>query len=147
MHSVLTPFEAYCAMTRKISIPLRFAFFMRDKISGLFKVGAIYGFKGERPSSVPEVGSKLDFFTVEAVSDNQLVLISKDKHLAVMVSIDIILQIDGSSTKNRLRWLHITTSVKTYNWFGKIYMLPVVPAHKIIVKNMLRAVESSQNNP
>ncbi|MEG0198984.1 MAG: DUF2867 domain-containing protein, partial [Acinetobacter sp.] len=37
--------------------------------------------------------------------------------------------------KNEIK---ITTSVVTYNFFGKIYMLPVSIAHGRIIRNMLK---------
>jgi len=39
--------------------------------------------------------------------------------------------------------LSITTSVKTHNAFGRLYMLPVAPAHGVIVRSMLARVGRS----
>lgn len=46
-----------------------------------------------------------------------------------MVSID--------ATLAQPRCLHITTSVKTFNTFGRLYMLPVAPVHGLIIKLLL----------
>lgn len=140
MDPELTAFEAYCEMTKNMSTALRLAFLLRDKISRLFKVEEIYGFTGHRPSEAPHAGGKLDFFTVEALTDSQLVLTSKDKHLGVMVSLDLISRAEVAPTAKPSKWLHLTASVKTYNAFGKAYMVPVAPAHRVIVKKMLQAV-------
>lgn len=75
---------------------------------------------------VPAVGERLDFFTVETISDQQLVLTSRDTHLAVMVCMDVY----GQS-------LSVTTSVLCLNTFGRLYMLPVGMVHGLIVRKML----------
>lgn len=137
----LTAFEAYCIMTKDISLPLRGAFFVRDKISRLFSVQEIRGFSRNRTKSAPSVGGRLDFFTVERSEDHQLVLSSRDRHLAVMVSVDIVPRADCATAIGHARSMHVTTSVETYNTFGRLYMVPVAVAHRHIVRNMLRKVE------
>lgn len=134
----MTALEAYCKTTTHSSIALRLAFLVRDRISSLFGVQRIQGFKGARPRSAPGVGERLDFFTVEAIAKDQLVLTARDTHLAVMISIDIT----SSSSDPLARWCHITASVETYNAFGKFYMLPVAPAHKLIVWKMLKSLDA-----
>jgi hypothetical protein len=134
----MTAFEAYCKTTTHSSVVLRLAFLVRDRISSLFGVQRIRGFEGARPRSAPAVGERLDFFTVEAIGKDQLVLTSRDTHLAVMISIDIT----SSSADPLARWCHITASVETYNAFGKLYMLPVGPAHKLIVWKMLKSLDT-----
>jgi len=122
-------FRLYCFMTAGTPKWLKGAFTVRDKISQHFNVEKIGGFSGKTPEQAPVVGEKLDFFTVQAISDQKLVLTSRDSHLAVMVSIDLIGQ--------DVREVFITTSVKTFNTFGRLYMLPVAPAHGAIIKFML----------
>lgn len=134
----MTAFEAYCKGTRHPSIPLQLAFLVRDRISSLFGVQKIHGFSETRPDCAPGVGERLDFFTVEAVENDQLVLTSRDTHLAVMISIDIT----SSAADPVARWCHITASVETYNAFGRLYMLPVAPAHKLIVGKMLKSLDA-----
>jgi hypothetical protein len=34
--------------------------------------------------------------------------------------------------------LTVTASVLTHNWFGRFYMLPVGPAHRLIVWALMR---------
>lgn len=36
----------------------------------------------------------------------------------------------------------MTTVVHVHNWLGRLYMLPVAPLHKIIVKTMLKRAAS-----
>ena len=80
------------------------------------------------PESV-EVGQMLDFFLVEYISHDVLTLTERDRHLDVMTCI--------SSSGNELA---ITSSVTTHNTFGKIYMIPVAPAHKMIVRKNLKQI-------
>ena len=124
-----TVFELYCQMTAATPAWLKGAFRLRDSISQHFHVERIGGFSGVTPQCVPTVGEKLDFFTIEAISAQKLVLTSRDTHLAVMVSID--------ATLAQPRCLHITTSVKTFNTFGRLYMLPVALVHGLIIKLLL----------
>ena len=122
----LTPVEAW---NRIMAAPLPgmgLAFRLRDAISSQFGVARIGGFSGQ-PAREPNVGDRLDFFLVEGVGPDQLVLTARDRHLDVMISVDT----DGPR-------LSITASVVTHNRFGRFYMWPVAPAHRLIVALMLR---------
>ena len=116
------------AMSKPMPI-LKWAFWIRDVISARFGVKKIGGFTEEFPQAV-FVGDKLDFFRVEYISDDVLTLTERDKHLDVMTCISI--------AQNQLT---ITSSVKTHNLFGRLYMLPVAPAHKLIVRNTMRRIK------
>lgn len=102
------------------------AFRIRDTISTRFGVQRIGGFSGAPVAQVAP-GDHLDFFLVEAARPDQLVLTARDRHLDVMISVDTA----GCD-------LAITASVVTHNRFGRAYMLPVGPAHRLIVALMLR---------
>ncbi|WP_409281922.1 DUF2867 domain-containing protein [Pseudomonas putida] len=122
----MTALQAYCAMTSDVPGWLARAFRIRDFISRRFNVADIHGFTRGDQMHVPAVGERLDFFTVETISDQQLVLTSRDTHLAVMVCMDVY----GQS-------LSVTTSVLCLNTFGRLYMLPVGMVHGLIVRKML----------
>ena len=96
---------------------MRMAFKTRDTISALFGVKRIGGFSGARRATV-KVGDRLDFFLVEHNAPDMLVLTERDRHLDVMICLSIADRV-----------LTITSSVVTHNAFGRIYMLPVGPAH------------------
>lgn len=120
-------YEAYCRMTDSSSAIMRGAFWLRDRISSIFGVTTIGGFRHKASQSPPEVGDKLDFFLVEGVSDTQLVLTSRDRHLDVMLSLTV------GREQGRGSFVTATTSVVTHNLFGRLCMLPVAPAHHVIV--------------
>ncbi len=124
----ISPLEAWALITSKSPAILKFAFKTRDIISNMFGVKSISGFKTSVPKTV-KIGDKLDFFLVEHVDENTLSLTERDKHLDTMTCI--------TTTPTSLT---ITSSVIIHNFFGKIYMLPVAPAHKIIVRSMLNRI-------
>ena len=122
----MTPLEAWQRVMARPLPGLGLAFRIRDAISSLFGVKKIGGFIGDTPTD-PMVGDKMDFFLVEDICPERLVLTERDKHLDVMTCI---------TTSGGV--LAITSSVKTHNLFGRLYMLPVGIAHKVIVGAMLR---------
>lgn len=72
-------------------------------------------------------GDYLDFFLVEHSAPDMLVLTARDRHLDVMICLSIVDRV-----------LTITSSVVTHNLFGRIYMLPVGPAHKLIINSDMK---------
>lgn len=121
----ISPLEAWNLMMAQPMPLLQAAFWVRDAISARFGVKKIGGFTGQRRESV-QVGDRLDFFLVEGVSADALLLTERDRHLDVMTCV---------STKGTR--LSITSSVIVHNGFGYAYMLPVGPAHRWIVQRML----------
>jgi hypothetical protein len=127
-----TAFQAYCRMTDDNSLVLRIAFWLRDRFSVLAGVRPIQGFAGRRSNQAPAAGDKLDFFDVQSICDDELCLMACDRHLSALVALTLAHAVD---TK---RELIVTTSVCTHNFFGMLYMLPVAPAHGVIVRRMLQ---------
>jgi len=105
---------------------LKIAFWIRDTVSSAFGVKRIGGFSGNSVETV-SVGQNLDFFLVEHVDDECLVLTERDRHLDVMTCISI-----------KGKTLSVTSSVRVHNLFGRIYMIPVGVAHRWIVRGMFR---------
>lgn len=127
----ITASQAYYLMTSKPPKWLKIAFKIRDFFSQhLGGVQPIQGFNSQ--TKALELGGKADFFDVIQVSKHALFLQSTDKHLSVLV----VLKIDNYDEQRNL--LRIYTSVVTYNFFGKIYMLPVSMVHGVIVRRLLR---------
>lgn len=128
----MTALQAWNQMQSRPLPGLKLAFWLRDTVSACFGVKRIGGFSGTRRDFV-QTGDKLDFFLVEAASDEVLTLTARDRHLDVMTCISCN---SGVVT--------VTSSVKIHNWFGRLYMLPVRPAHKLIVAAHLRRLENLQ---
>lgn len=106
------------------------AFKIRDWVSSRFGVKRIGGFSGQVKEAIC-AGDMLDFFLVEEITDERLLLSERDRHLDVLTCVTAIPDEDGTR-------LSITSSVVTHNRFGRAYMLPVGPGHKILVSLMLR---------
>ena len=122
----LTAIEAWNRVMERPLPLLGLAFRIRDAISARFGVKPVGGFSG-LVRTTPQVGTMLDFFRVERATPEVLTLTARDRHLDVMTCI--------TSHSGRLA---ITASVVTHNRFGRAYMLPVAPAHRLIVWLMLR---------
>jgi hypothetical protein len=130
----VSPQQAWTIVMSHRTPILDIAFKIRDAISGLFGVQKINGFTKSSAMDV-QIGDKLEFFLVEHTSDDVLSLSARDRHLDVLTCI--------STSDNTLT---ITSSVKTYNLFGRIYMIPVAPAHRLIVWISLRRVKRALAN-
>ena len=127
--AAITPIRAWNLMTAEPGPLMRLAFRTRDAISSLFGVKRIGGFSGKRRETV-QAGDRLDFFLVEHSAPDMLVLTERDRHLDVMICLSIADQL-----------LTVTASVVTHNTFGRMYMLPVGLAHKLIVSRDLRRLK------
>ena len=125
----ITPLEAWNIIMTKQGLIMPLAFRIRDAISSLFGVKRIGGFSGTARKTVA-VGEYLDFFRVEQSTSDLLVLTERDRHLDVMICLSIT---DHVFT--------ITSSVVTHNRFGRAYMVPVGPAHKVLINLYLRRLK------
>ena len=125
----ITALQAWNLMTAGQGPLMRLAFRTRDGISSLFGVKRIGGFSGTRREAV-QAGDYLDFFLVEHSAPEVLVLTERDRHLDVMTCVSLADRV-----------LTITSSVVTHNTFGRLYMLPVGPAHKLIVNSYLKRLQ------
>lgn len=125
----ITALQAWNLMTAEQGPLMRLAFRTRDAISALFGVKRIGGFSGTRRETV-QAGDYLDFFLVEYSAPEVLVLTERDRHLDVMTCVSLADRV-----------LTITSSVVTHNTFGRLYMLPVGPAHKLIVNSYLKRLQ------
>ncbi|WP_054008999.1 DUF2867 domain-containing protein [Cypionkella psychrotolerans] len=127
----ITALEAWRLAMAKPLPGMRLAFWLRDAISARFGVARIGGFSGAVVGA-PQVGDHLDFFLIEHIDDQVLSLTARDRHLDVMTCVTV----EGTQ-------LAITASVVTHNWFGRLYMIPVAPAHRLIVWAMLRRLRQA----
>ncbi|KUP02260.1 hypothetical protein AR274_17460 [Stenotrophomonas maltophilia] len=75
----------------------------------------------------PAAGQRLDIFTLQSLDDDAIVLEDDDRHLRVQLA----LQWQGDV-------LEVVTVVHTHNAFGRLYMLPVAPVHRLIVPHLLQ---------
>jgi hypothetical protein len=125
----ITPADGWTRIMANPLPLLGLAFRIRDAVASRFGVQRIGGFTG-RAADNPQVGDRLDFFTVERSDPQALTLTERDRHLDVMIAVTS----EGHD-------LAITASVITHNRFGRLYMWPVGPAHRLIVRAMLRRLQ------
>jgi hypothetical protein len=125
----ISPLEGWNLMMAQPQPILKLAFRIRDAISARFGVKRIGGFTNRRRTSV-KVGDRLDFFLVEGSGPDALLLTERDRHLDVMTCI--------ATCGTRFT---ITSSVIVHNRFGRAYMVPVGPAHRVIVRSMLARLQ------
>jgi hypothetical protein len=126
----VTAIEAWRMVMARPLPGMALAFRIRDAVSARFGVARIGGFSGAQVVN-PQVGDRLDFFTIETIRDDMLTLTQRDTHLDVMICVTA----EGAE-------FAITASVIPHNWFGRAYMIPVGPAHRLIVWAMLRRLRA-----
>ena len=131
----LDPLAAWNAVMAQPLPGMALAFRLRDAISARFGVERIGGFSGARRSAVAP-GERLDFFLVEEATPERLLLSARDRHLDVLTCVTTRPAPGGTEVA-------ITSSVVTHNRFGRVYMLPVGPAHRLIVHLMLRRLAAA----
>jgi hypothetical protein len=137
--SVAGDFTALQAWNAAMARPLpgmALAFKIRDAISARFGVERISGFSGAQRDHA-QVGDKLDFFLIEEITPQRLMLSARDRHLDVMTCITATPNPKGALHRTEVA---ITSSVVTHNLFGRAYMLPVGVAHRLIVWATLRRI-------
>jgi hypothetical protein len=126
-----TPLEVWDRIMAAGLPGLKLAFRIRDRLARLGGIRPIGGLTTQRPAA-PQAGDRLDFFTIQRITDEEMVLGVRDRHLDVIVSV-----LTGAQR------LTITASVHNHNWLGRLYMIPVAPAHRLIVALMLWRLKRS----
>ena len=102
---------------------------------GLKNLGGISQIESEKSESEYGPGGRVGIFTILSRSANEVLLGDKDKHLNVIVSVHKHMDGECGATV-----VTVTTVVHVKNWLGRLYMLPVAPAHRVIARCMVRAV-------
>lgn len=97
---------------------------------GLKDVGRLGQPQPERQTVA--LGDRIGPFTVYAQSETEVVFGEKDRHLDVFISVSR--RADGPDSV-----VYVTTSVMIHNVLGRLYMLLVGPAHRVIAPAVLRA--------
>ncbi len=101
---------------------------------GLKNLGHLGALRAEKPASEYRVGDRVGIFSLLYLSHDEVLLGDSDKHLDVVLSI----------CKAPQGAVSVSTVVHVHNWLGRLYMLPVTPLHKIIVKTMLKRTASQR---
>lgn len=94
------------------------------RLLGMKDLGSL---RAVQDATEPVPGQRLGIFTVQRCTREAIALEDDDRHLHVQLA----LQWRGDA-------LEIATVVHTHNAFGRLYMLPVAPVHRVIVPHLLR---------
>lgn len=104
---------------------------IRDRIVAVIGLKAVDWDTVGRESITFEPGSSVRGFRVFERTDNEIVLGGDDSHLDFRVS--ILRQTEGGDS-----WAVVSTVVRFNNFLGGVYFVLIKPAHRIIVRAMIR---------
>ena len=116
---------------------------LRNKIVrfvGLKDLGGLGDLNPLKPASAYALGDRVGSFTLISNSPNEALLGDRDKHLDVALSV-YKHPLDQSGAQS----ISVTTVVHIHNLLGRIYMLPVMPMHKLIAPAVLNRIMGGQN--
>lgn len=102
---------------------------------GLKNLGGLSEVDPAKTASAYQPGDRVGIFTLLSQSATEVLLGDSDKHLDVVVSLH-----QRQSAQPAQTVVTVTTVVKVHNGLGRLYMLPVRPAHRVIAQAMVRAV-------
>lgn len=111
---------------------------LRNRIVALFglkNLGGLAQIDPNKRASDYQAGDHVGIFTLISNSANEVLLGDSDKHLNVVVSVH-----KQADSVNGTTLITVTTVVHVHNWLGRLYMIPVTPAHKVIACSMVRAI-------
>lgn len=99
------------------------------RLLGMKDLGAIRAVPAAAPAGLA-VGQRLGIFTLGALAADGIVLGDSDRHLRVELSLQL-------AADRRDCGLTLATVVHLHRPFGRLYMLPVAPLHRLIVPRLL----------
>lgn len=95
------------------------------RLLGMKDLGAL---RAVPSAGMPRPGERIGIFTLQALCDTAIVLEDDDRHLRVQLAV----QWHGEDM------LEVATVVHVHNAFGRLYMQPVAPIHRLIVPHLLQ---------
>ena len=104
-------------------------------IVGLKHLGTLSGVAADKPAAAYEPGDRVGIFTVFENTFDEALIGDKDKHLDVVLSIHRRADEDAGGVS-----VTVSTIVHVKNWLGRLYMLPVKPAHRLIAPTVLAGI-------
>lgn len=132
----LDPLEQFIRISHKTPSWINSLMVLRNRIVGLFglkDLGAFADIDPAKPSADYAVGERVGIFTLVEKTENEVLLGDDDKHLNVVVSVHTTVEANQTIVT-------VSTVVHIKNWLGRLYMLPVAPAHHIIAQRMTKMI-------
>jgi hypothetical protein len=108
---------------------------LRNRLVGLLGLKNLGRLTAIDPARAPDSyqpGERVGIFTLISNSANEVLLVDRDHHLDVHIAL-----MRRPTAPGRCEVL-VSTVVRTHNWLGRLYMLPVAPFHRLIAPIALR---------
>ena len=132
-HAGRSALEIYLGVISKTPAWINFLMATRNRVVSLFglkNLGHLGDLQKTKAASDYWIGDRIGIFTLLSNTDNEVIMGDSDKHLDVKVSICKLVQNGKESVAS-------TTVVHIHNLLGRVYMLFVIPLHKLIVPAVL----------
>ena len=130
--------EHFLAAAEKTPRWVNMAMSARNRIVqlvGLKNLGALNNLDTAGGQKAYKPGDRIGIFTLFEDSFEEVLLGDRDKHLNVVLSVHRKLLPGGKAVD-----VTLTTVVHVKNLLGRLYMLPVTPAHRIIAPAVLSGI-------
>ena len=127
-----TAMQWYLDFTRRTPRWIDFLMRARNRavrLVGLKDVGQLAQVPPSSSAASLRPGQRVGIYTIRSVCDEEVVFEILDKHL------DVVMSVHRGPVQNHQ--ITVTTLVFNHNWLGRLYMIPVTPMHKIIVRTIL----------
>jgi hypothetical protein len=132
-HAGRSALEIYLGVISQTPAWVNFLMATRNRVVsllGLKNLGHLGNLQKTKTACDYRIGDRIGIFTLLSNTHNEVIMGDSDKHLDVKVSICKLVQ-DGKES------VASTTVVHIHNFLGRVYMLFVVPFHKLIVPAIL----------
>ncbi len=123
-----SPLELYLSFVSQTPRWIDLLMTVRNKIVarlGLKDMGPLSGIDLRKPSSSYRIGDQAGIFKILELHEREVILGETDKHLDVRISVTKQDMPDCTVAS-------VSTVVHVHNVMGRLYMLFVIPAHRII---------------
>jgi hypothetical protein len=143
----LDPLSQFLRVAKSTPAWIDAAMSLRNRVVAMFGLKSLGGLADVHPSKTAaeyQPGDRVGIFTLISQSGTEVLLGDSDKHLDVVVSVHRQSSAQSAqsaqSTQTTQAIVTVTTVVKVHNGLGRLYMVPVRPAHRVITQAMVRAV-------
>lgn len=106
------------------------------RLLGLKDLGRLTAIDPARSPASYLPGERVGIFTLLANTEDEVLLADCDRHLDVHIAL-----MRRPLGEGRCEVL-VSTVVRTHNWLGRLYMLPVAPFHRLIAPIALRRLRT-----
>jgi hypothetical protein len=125
--------HAYLRFTARTPAWIDFLMSVRNaavRLLGLKDVGQLARVPPSSSAATLGPGDRVGIFTIRSVCDREAVFEILDSHLDVVLS---VYRHEGAAAR-----LTVSTLVFYHNLVGRLYMVPVAPMHRIVVRSILK---------